>query len=92
MIKTKRQGIIVYFQHMKNVRQIKKHGHLIHASKKHKYALLYVNQEDLEYKMEKLDRLPFVSRVMPSYKPEVRTDYENAKPDKAKQYDYKMGI
>ncbi|MCA1023394.1 DUF2129 domain-containing protein [Halobacillus litoralis] len=92
MNKTNRQGLIVYFQHMKNIRQIKKHGHLIYASKKMKYALLYVNQEDVEFKMEKLERLPFVSRVVPSYKPEVRTDYENSKPDKAKQYDYKMGI
>ncbi|MBN8234327.1 DUF2129 domain-containing protein [Halobacillus kuroshimensis] len=92
MNKTNRQGLIVYFQHMKNIRQIKKHGHLIYASKKMKYALLYVNQEDVEFKMEKLERLPFVSRVVPSHKPEVRTDYENSKPDKAKQYDYKMGI
>ncbi|MCA0969393.1 DUF2129 domain-containing protein [Halobacillus litoralis] len=92
MLRTKRQGIIVYFQHMKNVRQIKKHGHLIHASKKHKYAIVYVNQEDVEFKMEKLDRLPFVSRVVLSHKPDIRTDFENAKPDKAKQYDYKMGI
>ncbi|SFJ92611.1 Uncharacterized protein YlbG, UPF0298 family [Halobacillus dabanensis] len=92
MNRTKRQGLIVYFQHMKNIRQIKKHGHLIHASKRMKYALLYVNQEDIDYKMEKLERLPFVSHVVPSYKPDIRTDYENAKPDKAKQYDYKMGI
>ena len=92
MQRTKRQGIIVYFQLMKNIRQIKKHGHLIHASKKHKYALVYVNQEEIEFRMEKLERLPFVSRVILSHKPEVRLDYENAKPDKAKQYDYKMGI
>ncbi len=91
-MRTKRQGMVVYFQHMKNIRQIKKHGHLIHASKKLKYALVYVDQEELEEKMEKLERLPFVSRVIPSLKPQVRTEYENAKPDKAKQYDYKMGI
>ncbi|UOQ93062.1 DUF2129 domain-containing protein [Halobacillus shinanisalinarum] len=91
-MRVKRQGIIVYFQHMKNIRQIKKHGHLIHASKKQKYALLYVDQEDTEFKMEKLERMPFVSRVILSHKSDIRTDYENAKPDKAKQYDYKMGI
>ncbi|WP_101843777.1 YlbG family protein [Halobacillus sp. Marseille-P3879] len=91
-MRTKRQGLIVYFQHMKNIRQIKKHGHLIHASKKQKYALLYVDQEDVEFKMDKLERLPFVSRVLLSHKPEIRTNYDNAKPDKAKQYDYKMGI
>ncbi|MFG6116779.1 Uncharacterized protein YlbG, UPF0298 family [Thalassobacillus cyri] len=87
-----RQGMVIYFQHMKNLRQIKKHGHLIYASKKSKYAILYVDKERHEETMEKLERFPFVSKVVPSYKPEVKTDYENAKPDKAKQYDYKMGI
>ncbi|MCP3031080.1 DUF2129 domain-containing protein [Halobacillus sp. A1] len=91
-MRTKRQGLIVYFQHMKNIRQIKKQGHLIHASKKHKYALIYVNQDEVDFKMDKLERLPFVSKVLISHKPDIRTDFENAKPDKAKQYDYKMGI
>ncbi|MFD1018056.1 YlbG family protein [Thalassobacillus hwangdonensis] len=87
-----RKGIIIYFQHMKNLRQLKKHGHLIYASKKHKYAVLYVNQDNYDEMLVKLDRLPFVSRVLESHKPHIKTDYENSKPDKAKQYDYKMGI
>lgn len=92
MMTVNRQGIIIYFQHMKNLRQIKKHGHLIYASKKSKYAVLYVDRERYEEIMERMDRMPFVSRVLPSHKPDIKTDYENAKPDKAKQYDYKMGI
>jgi uncharacterized protein YlbG (UPF0298 family) len=87
-----RQGLIVWFQHMKNLKQIKRHGNLIYASKKLKYAVIYVNQTDVECVEVKLTKLPFISKVERSYKPFVRTDYENAKPDKAKQYDYKMGI
>ncbi|WP_181348938.1 YlbG family protein [Thalassobacillus sp. CUG 92003] len=91
-MRVKRQGIIVYFQHMKNLRQIKKQGHLIYASKKLKYALLYVDQSEHSEVMEQLEGFSFVSRVEPSQKPFITTDFENAKPDKAKQYDYKMGI
>ncbi|WP_347860680.1 DUF2129 domain-containing protein [Salimicrobium sp. PL1-032A] len=87
-----RQGIIVYFQQMKNVRHLKKYGHLIHASKRQKYALIYVNQDEIDEKMDMLRKLPYIQRVELSYKPEVRVDYENAKPDKAKEYDYKYGI
>ncbi|MFD1348823.1 YlbG family protein [Oceanobacillus caeni] len=87
-----RQGLIVWFQHMKNLKQIKRHGNLIYASKKLKYAVIYVDQADIEYVETKLSKLPFISKVERSYKPFVRTDYENAKPDKAKQYDYKMGV
>lgn len=87
-----RQGIIVWFQHMKNIKQIKRYGHLIYVSRHLKYAVLYVNQDDVEDKQEKLNRLPFVSKVDLSHKPFIRTDYENSKVDKAKEYDYKMGI
>ncbi|MFC4556996.1 YlbG family protein [Virgibacillus kekensis] len=91
-MRTKRQGLIVWFQHMKNLKQIKRHGHLLYASRELKYAVIYVNQEDLESIETKLLKLSFVTKVDRSYKPFIRTDFENAKPDKAKQYDYKMGI
>lgn len=91
-MKTNRQGIIVWFQHMKNLRQIKRYGHLIYTSKKLKYAVLYIDQDELADTEKKLLKLSFVSKIDRSYKPFIRTDYENAKPDKAKQYDYKMGI
>ncbi|MEW9676581.1 DUF2129 domain-containing protein [Lentibacillus sp. L22] len=91
-MQTKRQGIIVWFQHMKNLRQIKRYGHIIYASKKLKYAVLYVNQEDVEDTEKKLLKLNFVSKIDRSHKPFIRTNFENAKPDKAKEYDYKMGI
>lgn len=87
-----RQGIVVWFQHMKNLRQLRRYGHLVYTSKKHRYGIIYVNQDDLEHVMEQLDRLHFVSKIEPSYKPHIRTDYENAKPDKAKEYDYKYGL
>lgn len=91
-MRIKRQGLIVWFQHMKNVKHIKRYGHLLYASKKLKYAVIYVDQDVLEEIQKKLLKLSFVSKVDHSYKPFVRTDYENAIPDKAKQYDYEMGI
>ncbi|API93780.1 MULTISPECIES: YlbG family protein [Virgibacillus] len=91
-MRTKRQGLIVWFQHMKNLKQIKRYGHLLYSSKKLKYAVIYVDQEELEKIEKKLLKFTFVSKVDRSYKPFVETNFENAKPDKAKQYDYKMGI
>ncbi len=88
----KRQGIIVWFQHMKNVRNLKRYGHIIYVSKKLRYAVIYVNEIDIHSIETKLLRLPFVSKVEQSYKPFIQTNFENAKPDEAKQYDYKMGI
>lgn len=91
-MRIKRQGIIVWFQHMKNIKQLKRYGHLLYASKKLKYAVIYVDQTELEDIENKILKLSFVSKIDRSFKPFVQTNYENAKPDKAKQYDYKMGI
>lgn len=91
-MRVQRQGLIVWFQHMKNLKQIKRQGHLIYVSKEKKYAVLYVNKEELEAKEKKLNDMPFVSRVDLSHKPDIKTNFENAKVDKAKEYDYKMGI
>jgi len=94
MMRTKRQGLIVWFQHMKNIKQIKRYGHLLYTSKKMKYAVLYVDQTEIEKIEHRLTKLSFVLKVERSYKPFIRTDFENTKPDEAKQYDYeyKMGI
>lgn len=89
---TKRQGLIVWFQHMKNLKQIKRYGHLLYSSKKLKYAVLYVDQNELRNVEEKLEKLSFIAKLERSYKPLVRTDFENSKTDEAKQYDYKTGI
>lgn len=91
-MRTKRQGLIVWFQHMKNLKQIKRYGHLLYASRRLKYAVIYVDQEDLEVTAGKLLKLSYISKIDYSYKPFIQTDYQNAILDEAKQYDYKMGI
>lgn len=88
----KRRGIVVWFQHRKNLKVIKRFGNLIYVSRKLKYALLYINEDSYEKTKEKLQKYSFVSKVDESYRPFLRTEYENALPDEAKQYDYKVGI
>lgn len=91
-MQTKRQSIIVWFQHRKNIKHIKKHGNIIYVSTKLRYAILYVDQAEIDVIAERLLKLPFISKTDKSQRPFISTDYENAKPDKAKMYDYKMGI
>jgi len=87
-----RQGIIVWFQHRKNIKQIRRFGNLIYVSKKMRYAVLYVNQEEVEATIENMSKLSFISKIDVSHKPFLKTDFENALPDEAKIYDYKMGL
>mgnify|MGYP003366596985 FL=1 len=87
-----RQGIVVYVNQLKHAKSLRKYGHVHFISRKLKYVIMYCNQEDVEAIIQKLQRLPFVKSVEPSYRPFLKTEFENAKPDKAKEYDYKIGL
>lgn len=92
MIRVKRQAVIVWFQHMKNIKQLKRYGHLISVSRKLRYAVIYLDQDEVEAKVGKLESLPYVSKVDLSYKPFVPTTFESKKFDKKTDYEYEMGI
>lgn len=91
-MQNKRQGLIVWFEHRQNIRHIKRFGHVVYVSKKLRYLVLYVNQSEIDAKEYELVNLPFVSKVERSYKPFLKTNFENARPDEAKMYDYKIGL
>ncbi|MFD1735695.1 YlbG family protein [Bacillus salitolerans] len=88
----KRQGIIIWLQHLKNIKNLRRFGNIHYVSKRLKYCVLYCDMNDTEQIMKKIQVLPFVKSAEPSYKPFIKTEYENSRPDKAKEYDYKIGI
>lgn len=92
MLFTERQGIAVWLHSLKNVRQLKRFGNIHYVSKKMKYVILYCDQADVAAIAERLSSLHYVKKIEVSMRPFVSTEYQNAKPDKAKEYDYRMGI
>lgn len=89
MIRVKRQGLIVWFQHRKHIKHIKRYGHLMYVSRKMRFGILYVNQDEVETVEANLMKLPYVKQIEHSQKPFIDTNFENSKPDQAKMYDYK---
>ncbi|MFK2824889.1 YlbG family protein [Bacillus sp. B190/17] len=87
-----RQAVIVWLHNIKPAKSLRKYGNVHYVSKRMKYAVVYCNQSELEEVIEKLKLLSFVKDVEPSFKPFLKTEYENSKPDKAKEYDYKIGM
>ncbi|KMK77094.1 YlbG family protein [Alkalihalobacillus pseudalcaliphilus] len=92
MLVGNRQGIAVWLSSLKFARQLRRFGNVQYVSKKMKYVIFYCNQDKTDEIIEKLQSLHFVKDVKPSMRPFVKTEYQNSKPDKAKEYDYKMGI
>lgn len=89
---SQRQGIIVWLYSLKQARILRRFGNVHYISRRLKYALLYCNQSEVPTVMRKLKSYSFVKKVEPSYKPFLKITYENSTPDKAKEYDYKMGL
>lgn len=92
MILNQRQGVIVWLYSLKQTKMLRRFGNVHYISRRLKYALLYCDQSDANRVMKKIRSYSFVKRVEPSYKPFLKTTYENSIPDKAKEYDYKMGL
>lgn len=91
-MRIKRQGMIVWFQNRRNIKQIKRYGHLIYASKKLKYAVIYVDQENIDKIEGKLKKLPYILKTSRSQMPYIRTNYEKVTLDNDEKYDYHLGI
>ncbi|MBO1004913.1 YlbG family protein [Pseudogracilibacillus auburnensis] len=87
-----RQGIIVWLFSLKNAKSLRRFGHVHYVSKRLKYVVLYCDMDEAESICEKLSSMPFVKKAEVSYKPFLKTDYENSKPDQAKEYDYRIGL
>ncbi|WP_071395454.1 YlbG family protein [Bacillus tuaregi] len=89
---SQRQGLIVWLHSLKQAKMLRRFGNVHYVSKRLKYVVLYCNADEIDLLMTKLKSYSFVKKVEPSQKPFIKIEFENSKPDKAKEYDYKMGI
>lgn len=87
-----RIGLIVWVRSLKQVRSLRKFGNIHYVSKRMKYVVLYCDLEASDSVTQKLDSFSYVRRVERSQRPFLKTEFEDPKTDKAKEYDYKMQL
>ncbi|APH05369.1 YlbG family protein [Bacillus weihaiensis] len=87
----KRQGIIIWLHSLKQLKMLRKFGNVHYVSKRLKYVVLYCDMDAVDQTVQKISSYSFVKRVEPSYKPFLKLEFES-KVDKAKEYDYKLGL
>lgn len=51
---------------------------------------MYVAADRINEMIERMQKLDFVTRIERSHRHEIPREYKNSKPDKAKEYDYKL--
>lgn len=76
-----RKSLIIYFKSPKVLKRLKTYGNLAYYHKKRKYAVLYVDEENMDDLIKKIEKLHHVRRAEPSllddtaYKPEDFTSF-----------------
>lgn len=66
-----RTSLVVYVSSLRQVRQLKRYGHLEYVSKRMRYAIIYVNEEDAKETIGRLKQLRFVKRIIESPRNEL---------------------
>jgi len=71
----KRRGLIIWVYSLKQLKNLRRYGFVHYVSQKMKYVVLYVNEEDMEKSIEKLNRLHFVRSVDISHRPDIDMNF-----------------
>ncbi|HBF75459.1 MAG TPA: DUF2129 domain-containing protein [Lactobacillus sp.] len=66
-----RTNLVVYVSSLRQVRQLKRYGHLEYVSKRMRYAVIYVNEDEAKETIGRLKQLRFVKRIIESPRNEL---------------------
>lgn len=65
--KKERISLTVYLHYNRDSRKLNQYGDIVYHSKRLRYVVLYIDQEQLEPITAKLKKEKFVKRLVPSY-------------------------
>lgn len=88
MLIKERKALIVWVTDPKAARNLDRFGSLHYISKRMKYAVLYIDAAKEEEVKTQLSRLHYVKQIEPSFRGEIKTEYEGKLPDKTRFYSY----
>ncbi|MGX7109408.1 YlbG family protein [Facklamia miroungae] len=78
----KRKSIIVWLYTLKQWKQLRKYGSVHHISERLKYAIMYVNDSQLDETLSSLRKLNFVREVELSYRDDIDMTFKDAIADR----------
>ncbi|NLS37537.1 DUF2129 domain-containing protein [Fructobacillus tropaeoli] len=76
-----RRAVYVFLRGLKHVEQLKKFGDISYISKRMGYAELYLNEDDVEKTVDKLNQYRFVKTVKVSPRPDIDPDLDDVHDD-----------
>lgn len=71
----KRRCLIVWVYSLKQLKVLKRYGFIQYISRRMKYVMIYMNEEEIETAEAKINGLHFVRKVERSYRPDVEMNF-----------------
>lgn len=65
--KKERASIVVYFTYLNDVKKLQRIGDLVYVSQRGRYAVIYMDQEQVGNHIERLSSEKYVKCVLPSH-------------------------
>lgn len=81
-----RTGLIIWTHHLKGVKHLERYGNIHYVSRKLKYVVMYINEDQTAQTIKQLEQLNFVKSVEYSYRNQIRTEYNSKHEDKTHYY------
>ncbi len=89
-MRERRLGLAVWVKNPRVAKHLRKFGTIHYISKRLNYVSMYVDADQIDETIRVMQKLHFVTKVERSHRHEIPTEYNNAKPDKAKEFDYRL--
>ncbi|WP_126427614.1 YlbG family protein [Brevibacillus marinus] len=89
-MRERRLGLAVWVKNVRAAKNLRKFGTIHYISKRLNYVAMYVDADKIDETIRVMERLNFVTKVERSRRHEIPTVYNNARPDKAKEFDYRL--
>jgi uncharacterized protein YlbG (UPF0298 family) len=83
-----RSGLIIWVHDTKSARALERYGSIHYTSRKMNYVVMYVNTSKVDETIKQLENLNFVKKIEPSYRSEIKTEYNTNIPDKTQFYTF----
>lgn len=89
-MRERRLGVAVWVKNTRAAKNLRKFGTIHYISKRLNYVSMYVDAKLIDETIRTMEKLHFVTKIERSHRHEIPVEYNNARPDKAKEYDYKQ--
>jgi uncharacterized protein YlbG (UPF0298 family) len=71
----KRRCLIVWVYSLKQLKTLRRFGFVQYVSRRMRYVVLYMNEENIDKNLKKINELHFVRKVEKSYRPDVEMNF-----------------